>query len=108
METDQQIKKIDAMNFQSCKVIEAENQKQLAEIRSKKKETVLNKEAEAYDVQQRSLADDEVEVIRQNANTRLEIAANKGQALGKEADSELQQSNNLEPMRRHMEKMKLN
>ena len=34
----------------------------------------MNKEAEAYDVQQRSLADAEIEVIRENAKARLEIA----------------------------------
>ena len=48
------------MKHQSCRVIEAENIKQLAEIRSKKKETVMTKEAEAYNVQQRSLADAEI------------------------------------------------
>ena len=41
------------MKYQSCRVIEAENSKQLAEIRSRKRETVMKKEAEAYDVQQR-------------------------------------------------------
>ena len=51
METDQQIKKISAMKKQSTMVIEAENQKFLAECRSKKKATILLKEAEAYDVQ---------------------------------------------------------
>lgn len=50
METDQQIKKIAALKHQSCKVIEAENQKFLAECRSKKKATVLLKEAEAYEI----------------------------------------------------------
>lgn len=66
------------------------------------------KEAEAYNVQQRSLADAEVEVIKENAKARLEINQNKSKALEEEADAELAQSNNLEPMRRHMEKMKLN
>jgi hypothetical protein len=108
METDQQVKKISSMKHQSTRVIEAENQKHLAEIRSKKKETIMKKEAEAYDVQQRSLADAEIEVIKENAKARLEIATKKSQALEKEADSELKQCANLEPMRRHMEKMKLN
>lgn len=71
METDQQIKKINAMNKQSCKLIDAENQKFLAEIRSKKKATILLKEAEAYEVQQKTLADTEVEVIKENAQSRL-------------------------------------
>ena len=81
METDQHVKKISAMKHQSCRVIEADNQKQLAEIRSKKKETIMTKEAEAYDVQQRSLADAEIEVINKNATARLEIASNKSKAL---------------------------
>jgi hypothetical protein len=108
METDQQIRKITALKKQSCKVIEAENQKFLAECRSKKRATILLKEAEAYDVQQKTLADAEVEVIKQNAKARIEVAENKSKALEKEADSELEQSGNMEPMRRHMEKMKLN
>jgi len=57
METTQQIQKVEAMKHQSCKVIEAENQKFLAECRSKKKATVLLKEAEAYELQQKTLAD---------------------------------------------------
>ena len=108
METTQQIQKIEAMKHQSCKVIEAENQKFLAECRSKKKATVLLKEAEAYELQQKTLADAQVEIIKENAKARLEIANNKSKALEKEADSELNQSGNMEPMRRHMEKMKLN
>jgi hypothetical protein len=108
METDQQIKKIDAMKTQSTKLIEAENQKHLAEIRSKKKATTLLKEAEAYDAQQRTLADAEVQIIKANAAARLEIASNKSQALEREAEAELNQSGNMEPMRRHTEKMELN
>lgn len=51
METEQHLKKIEAMKYQSCKIIEAENQKFLAECRSKKQATVLLKEAEAYEIQ---------------------------------------------------------
>ena len=47
-------------------------------------------------------------MIKANAEARLEIAENKSKALEKEALAELQQSGNMEPMRRHMEKMKLN
>ena len=36
------------------------------------------------------------------------IAENKSKALEKEAEAELDQSGNMEPMRRYMEKMKLN
>jgi glycerate-2-kinase len=96
------------MKKQSCKLIEAENQKALAESRSKKKATIQLKEAEAYDVQQRTLAEAEVEIIKANAKARLEVAENKCKAWEKEADAELEQSENIEPMRRHMEKMKLN
>ena len=89
METTQQIQKVEAMKHQSCKVIEAENQKFLAECRSKKKATVLLKEAEAYELQQKTLADAQVEIIKENAKARLEIATNKSKALEKEADAEL-------------------
>ena len=47
-------------------------------------------------------------MIKENAKARLEIASNKSQALEKEAEAEMVQANNMEPMRRHMEKMKLN
>ena len=59
-------------------------------------------------MQQKTLADAEVDVIKANASARLDIAENKSKALEKEALAELQQSDNMEPMRRHMEKMKLN
>ena len=35
---------------------------------------MILKEAEAYDKQQRLLADQEAEIIKLNANTRLEVA----------------------------------
>ena len=96
------------MKQQSTKLIEAENQKFLAECRSKAKATMILKEAEAYDKQQRLLADQEANIIKLNANTRLEVAESKGQALEKEANAEMEQSDAMEPMRRHLEKMKLN
>lgn len=46
--TNQEIKQIHAMKQQSCRIIEAENQKQLAELRSKAKAVQILKEAEAY------------------------------------------------------------
>jgi hypothetical protein len=66
------------------------------------------KEAEAYELQQKTLADAEVKIIKENAKARLEIAQNKSKALTVEANAELSHSSSMEPMRRHQEKMKLN
>jgi hypothetical protein len=54
------------------------------------------------------LADTEVAVIRSQAQTRLEVAQKRSKALIKEADSELNNSNNMEGMRRHVEKLEMN
>jgi len=65
------------------------------------------KEAEAYKEKCHIQADIEAQIIRENANTRLEVAKNKSQALIKEAQAEEKASAPMEGMRRHTEKMKL-
>ena len=89
------------MKHQSCKLIEAENVKLLAEMRSKAKATNVLKEAEAYETMQMIQADQEVAIIKANAQARLNVAQSKCQALEKEADAEMDQCENLEAMRRH-------
>jgi hypothetical protein len=93
------------MKEQSVKVIQAENIKSLSEVRAKAKGTKMHKEAEAYKLEQETLANTEVEVLRSQAQTRLDVAKNRSQALIKEADAELAHSNSMEGMRRHTEKM---
>ena len=47
-------------------------------------------------------------MIKSEAEARLDVAKNRSSALIKEADSELNNSNNMEGMRRHTEKMHMN
>ena len=47
-------------------------------------------------------------MIRTEAEARLEVAKNRSLALIKESDSELNNSNNMEGMRRHTEKLHMN
>jgi hypothetical protein len=54
------------------------------------------------------LGDEEVVIIKTEADARLEVAKNRSAALIKEADAELNNSNNMEGMRRHTEKMEMN
>ena len=106
-ETQQVLQKIAAQKRQSCKIIDAENIKALAEARSEAFKTKVMKEAEAYKEKCHIQADIEAQIIRENANTRLEVAKNKSQALIKEAQAEEKASAPMEGMRRHTEKMKL-
>ena len=77
-------------------------------MRAEAKATKVLKEAEAYKQGQEILADTEVAVIQSESKARLDVAMKKSQALIKEADAELNSSNNMEGMRRHTEKMAMN
>jgi hypothetical protein len=46
-------------------------------------------------------------VIRSQAEARLAVAENRCQALGKEAEAESSNSQHMEGMRRHTEKLKM-
>ena len=86
-------------------MIEAGNQKSLADLRSRAKAKKVLKEAEAHKMEQQDLADTEAAIIRLNAQARLDVAKNRTAALIKESVAETAQSNNLEPKRRHDEKL---
>jgi hypothetical protein len=89
-------------------LIEANNQKALAELRSKTKEVKFRQEAEAFKNQTHLEADNEAEVIRKNAMARLAVAQDKTKALVTEAVQESNQQGNMQMQRKHNEKMKLN
>lgn len=73
-ETDQIIKSINAYKIQNSKLIEANNQKALAELRSKAKATEVLQKAEAYKAKTHLEADNEADIIRKNAQARLAVA----------------------------------
>ena len=79
----------------------------MAKSRAQANATKVLQEAEAYKLKQHTIADNEASIMRSNAQTRLDVAKNKSQALIKESKAESQNSNNMEPMRIHTEKMKL-
>jgi vacuolar-type H+-ATPase subunit E/Vma4 len=93
---------------QSTKTIEASNIKTLAEIRANTKRTKLIKNAESFKEKQTLLANTEAEMIRANANARLSVAKDKSALLIKESVAEANAQENMNPMRKHAEKMKLN
>lgn len=65
------------------------------------------KEAEAYAIKMKIEADNEAQIIRNNAQARLNVAKNKSEALIKEATAEEKAASSLEVVRRFEEKMKL-
>jgi hypothetical protein len=67
----------------------------------------IEKKAIAHDESQRISADNEAEIIRAEAEARLDVAKNRTTALIKESNAETNQANNMEGMRRHTEKMSL-
>ena len=107
METLKQRREIHAMKEQSKKVIEAENQKMLAERRAQKKATEILKAAEAYKEQHHIHTDTQVQIIKSNAEARLAVAESKCEALTKEANAESQNSEQMEGLRKHNEKLKM-
>mmetsp|Transcript_4395 Transcript_4395/g.7449 ORF Transcript_4395/g.7449 Transcript_4395/m.7449 type:complete len:384 (-) Transcript_4395:74-1225(-) len=107
METEQIVKKTLALKVQSCKTIDAENIKFLAEARAKAKATTITKQAEAYFEQQKINADNEASIIRENAQARLEVAQGKSEALIKEANAEESHAPNMDQLRKFAEKLKL-
>lgn len=68
----------------------------------------MQKESEAYKLEQETIADTAVAVLKSQAQTRLDVAKDTSQALIKEADAESANSNSMEGMRRHTEKMEMN
>lgn len=54
------------------------------------------------------LANTEAEMIRANADARLSVAKDKSALLIKESVAEASAQENMNPMRKHAEKMKLN
>ena len=67
---------------------------------------VKNK-SEAYKVSQEMIADTQARKIRDNAESRLAVAQARSAALIKESTAESSNSNKMEGMRRHIEKMAL-
>ena len=100
-------REINAMKHQSTKVIEAENQKTLAEARAQSIATTCLKEAEAYQEKHHIYTDTKVAIIKSEADARLAVAENKAQALTKEAEAEEANSDSMEGLRKHDEKMKM-
>jgi hypothetical protein len=66
-----------AMKTQSTRVIEAENQKSLAEARAQTQATEALKEAEAYKEKHTIYTDTKVKIIQSQAEARLAVAENK-------------------------------
>jgi len=95
------------MKKQSCKLIEAENIKALAEKRATAHKTKVLQEAEAYRQKQTIDADIQAKIILESAEARYNVAKNKSQALIKEATAEEKAAASMEGLRRHTEKMKL-
>jgi hypothetical protein len=106
-QTEQQVRQTDALKHQSCRVIDAENIKAIAEMRAQAVATTVLKKAEAYEQQQHLIADNRVAIIKKNAEARLEVAKSKSQALIKEAEAESQNSNNLDSVRKFTEKARM-
>ena len=100
-ETNKIVKEVNALKVQSSKLIEANNQKALAELRSKTKAMIIIKEAEAYKEKMHQEADAETKIIHDNAESRLEVAKSKCKALIKESESEVEQQENMVGQRRH-------
>lgn len=106
-ETDQKVAEINALKRQSTQIIEAQNIKDLAELRANAFKTKVLKEAEAYRIKCKIEAENKAQIIRDNANARLEVAKNKSEALIKEATAEERAQAAMDGLRRHTEKMKL-
>lgn len=87
-ESNQIIRQIGALKNQATKILEAENKKNLAKIRSDAAATKITQEAIAHQKQMQILADTQAQIIKQNAETRLEVAKNQSQALIKEVQAE--------------------
>jgi hypothetical protein len=64
METSQKLKEITANQNQACRIIEAENVKHLAEIRSQAFEAKVINEAEAYKTKMHTEADIKAKIIK--------------------------------------------
>lgn len=62
---------------------------------------VIIKESDAYKMQQEIIADTEAQIIRENAQSRLEVAKQKSAALIKEADAESSNADHMQPQRKH-------
>lgn len=77
----------------------------MAKIKSETIALVALKKAEAYKAEHMAFADNEEAIIRSNAETRLESAKNRCQALITESEAESKNSNKMEGIRRHEEKI---
>jgi len=67
LETDKITSEINAKKTQTTKLIEADNTKQLAELRANAKAEEIMAEAKAYTEERRARADNEAEVIKSQA-----------------------------------------
>lgn len=67
LETDKITSEINAKKQQATKLIEADNTKQLAELRANAKAELIMAEAKAYTEERRARADNEAEVIKSQA-----------------------------------------
>lgn len=88
-------------------MIEAENIKVTAEARARAVEATVIKEAEAFVIKQHIYADTQANILRENADARLQVAKDKSTALIKESQAEQQNSSKMEGLRRFTEKMAL-
>ena len=79
----------------------------MAKLRAESIATHKTREAEAYKTKIHALTDNEAEIIKNNAEARLEIVRNKAQALIKEAAAEETNADSVEGIRRHTEQMTL-
>ena len=63
--------------------------------------------ADAYEVENKTIADNEAHIIKIDAKTRLAVAKNKSRGYTIEVQAENKHQNNMEGVRRFDEKMKL-
>lgn len=106
-QTAQTIKKIAAEKYQSVRVINAENERALAEMRATAKAKQILADAEAYENKMKQEADHEAALIIETAQAQLEVAQNRSQAYKIESGAEANFANNLQGKRVHVEKMQL-
>ncbi len=106
-ETEMRVQIVRAQEKQSIKTIQAEASKAQAEARSKKEAERILAEAKAYQEMKIAETNASKEALKLKAQVRLEAAKLKQTGVLAEAEAENAQAQNLDPVRKFEQKMKM-
>ena len=105
-ETYLEVAKVNAETFRNTQLTLANNTKLLSENKAKARSTLLLSNANAYEMKKKADADNQAEIIRVRAATRLQCAKDKTEALLKECSALQETQEFLVEKQLHEQRMK--